>query len=272
MEHDRFKSSSDFFEFAGIQFRFNWKTNASISFELCVGKEESRIIQVLGWVDVHDTDNERRVKIRICVNHNHLKFAQLSTLIDKICGELGLPNEAYDASFISPLKQMSFVSESMCEFVTYGECDPEDNGWDDRGGISPLDIIERERAFGMILEVYPEFHAAIDETKRPKFLSQLGEQFLDIGETMTLARCLKKTIATGDYGKLESVFELIEKLVVYGDEYTRRATLTRLFECLQNDNGYEKFGPDDFKPFMKSQTMVKWTEVSNERNDRDITM
>ncbi|MEL7498872.1 MAG: hypothetical protein AAFN77_14790 [Planctomycetota bacterium] len=211
------------------------------------------------------------MKIRLCVDHSCLKFEQLETLIDKICAELGLPNDAYTATFISPLKRMSIQSESMCEFVTYGESDPEDNGWDDRGGISPFEIIERERAFGMILEIYPEFHAAIDETGRPKFLSQLGEQFLDIGETMTLARSMKKTIEAGDHNKLESVFALIEKLVVYGDEYTRRASLTRLFECLHNDHGYERLGPEDFKPFLKPQTMVKWSEVSAELNDRDTT-
>ncbi len=55
------------------------------------------------WLaDVHETSDEwRRVKMRICLDHKYVKFDECQTVINRICEELEIPQDSYEATFIS---------------------------------------------------------------------------------------------------------------------------------------------------------------------------
>lgn len=261
MKLDAFSNHDDGFAILNFRAEFQWKTSASISFMLCQ-RTAPNVRRGFGWLDVHETSDEwRRIKMRICLDHNYIKFADCQTMVKAICENLDIPNDSYEATFISPLKQFSYDTGCDHEFVSYGPPnEPDDNPWDDRNGVSPLDVITRETAFGMILAAFPDFHRRIDKSERSRLMKDLGEQFLDFGETFELADAIEFAANGNEENQLRRLFDLLEKLAIFGDDYTRNASLVRLFELLQQ----RKAIADKLKPLMLPATIQKWDETAAE--------
>ncbi len=73
------------------------------------------------------------------------------------------------------------------EFISYGPSyKPGDNPWDDRDGVSPLDIISREKALGMVLSAFPDFRREMDGVAVSEVSKIIGEQFLGSFEVSAL--------------------------------------------------------------------------------------
>lgn len=261
MNLDAFSKHDDGFAILNFRAAFEWKTAASISFRLFTCRDAT-VQSVFGWLDVHDTNEQwRRIKMRICLPHTIVKLHDCRTVIDTICENLDIPSDSYEASFISSLKQCSFETEGYQEFVSRGApYKADDNPWDERDGVSPLDVIHREEAFGMLLEAFPDFHERVDGIKRNSLMKKLSEQFLGLRETRALADAIDLAIANDSKAQLRRLFELLEKLVVYGDYYTRHASITRMFEFLQQR---ESLGDELFE-YMHPKTREKWNQTAEE--------
>jgi len=253
-----FSKCDDGFEILNFRAKFQWKTSASISFKLCHYTSPNVVI-VFGWLDVHETSDEwRRIRMRICLNHKYVRFADCQTMIKTICAALEISDDSYEATFVSPLKQLSYDTGCAHEFVSYGPpVLPNDNPWDDRDGVSPLEVISRETAFGMLLEAFPGFHRRIDESDRTRPMRDFGEQFLGGIETLELVEAIAHAVNRDDQNQLRRVFDVLEKLVVFGDEYTRNASVVRLFELLAQRDAIA----DKLKPLMLPSTLKKWEET-----------
>lgn len=260
MNHEKFSEKGDGFEVCGFRIELDWKTPDSISFSLC-HHPASNVRYTFGWLDVHQTDEKcRRVKMRFCLDHNYLKLKDHREVIEAVCDQLSLPHDSYEVTFVSPLKQTSWQTSDCMEFVSYGPpFDPEDNHWDDRDGISPLEVIHRDEAFGMLLEAFPEFHRQVDSAKYRGERHQIGDQFLGVRNTFHLVDALEAAYRDDDPPQLQRVFALLEKLTTYGDEYTRNASLVRLFERqLQMDLAQK------FVPYMQEKTLGLFNKTAAE--------
>lgn len=261
MKLDAFSKHEDGFPILNFRAEFRWKTAGSISFMLCY-RREPNVIRGIGWLDVHETSEEwRRIKMRICLHHNYVKFADHQAVVFQICTALEIPIDSYEANFISPLKQMSHDTGCDHEFISYGApYESDDNPWDDRDSVSPLDVISRETAFGMILAAFPAFRLKIDGVKRLGISKMLGDQFLDCRETLSLADAVECALKENDQSQLRRLFDVLEKLVVFGDEYTRNASLNGLFERLQREEtGFA------LEPYMLPKTLAAWKRTAEER-------
>ncbi len=236
MNFAAYSKHDDGFAIQNFRAEFRWKTSSSISFMLCY-RSAPNVVQGFGWLDVHETTDEwRRIKIRICLYQNYLLFEDCENVVKTICEQLSLPNDSYEATFISPLKQISFETGCDHEFVSYGPpFEPDDNPWDDRDGVSPLEVISRASAFGMLLNAFPEFHKRLDGEKQFGLSGLFGEHFLDCSETFVLVDAVESIVRQKDESQLRRLFDVLEKLVVYGDDYTRNASLTRIFELFQGN-------------------------------------
>lgn len=254
-----FSQRDDGFAILNFRAEFQWKTPASISFMLC-HRTSPNIIREFGWLDVHETSDEwRRIKMRLCFDHNYVRYADHHTMIKTICAALEIPDDSYEATFISPLKKISYDTGCDHEFVSYGpSVPPDDNPWDDRDGVSPLAVISRETAFGMILEAFPDFHRRIDEANHPRLMKDFGEQFLGYSETFELVNAIAHAVNYGTNNQLCRLLEVLEKLAVFGDEYTRHASLVRLFELLSERDAIG----DKLKPLMQPATLKNWEEIT----------
>lgn len=136
-----------------------------------------------------------------------------------ICENLEIPDDSFEATFISPLKQFSYDTGCDDEFVSYGPpYEPDDNPWDDRDGVSPLEIISREKTFGMILAAFPDFHRRIDKAERCRLMKDLGSQFLDFPATLELVEAIEFAINGNEENQLRQLFELVEKLAIFGND------------------------------------------------------
>jgi|GEM_PF-6796713 len=261
MKLDAFSKHDDGFAILNFRAQFQWKTSASISFMLCY-RTASNVVRGFGWLDVHETSDQwRQFKMRICVDHKSVRFADCQTMVNAICKELEISDESYEATFISPLKQHSYDTGLDHEFVSYGPpYPPDDNPWDDRDGVSPLDVIPRESAFVMILKAFPDFHRRIDESDHSRLMRDFGEQFLDFSETFELAEAMAHALDRSDQNQLHRLFGVLEKLAILGDDYTRNASLVRLFELLAQRDAIA----DRLKPFMLPVTVKKWDETTAE--------
>ncbi|MCM2375261.1 DUF7674 family protein [Aporhodopirellula aestuarii] len=123
-----------------------------------------------------------------------------------------------------------------------------------------MDVISRETAFGMILAAFPDFRRRIDKSERSRLMEDLGEQFLDFGETFELADAIEFAANGSDENQLSRLFDVLEKLAIFGDDYTRNASLIRLFELLQQ----RKAIADKLRPLMLPVTIKKWDETAAE--------
>ena len=225
-------------------------------------RSEPNVIRGFGWLDVHDTNDDwRRIRIRICLQHDYLRFGDHDAVVRTICDQLSVPNDSYEATFISPLKQISVDTGCDREIVSYGPpYQPDDNPWDDRNGVSPLEIISRESAFGMLLAAFPGFHKRLDREKQSMLSKMTGEHFLDCRETLSLVDAIEFAVKNSDQPQLRRLFDVLEKLVVFGDDYTRNASMTRLFELLQQNDMIAR----SLKPFALPKTLEKWTMTAAE--------
>jgi len=258
MNHEKFADKGDGFEVHGLRVELNWKTANSISFELCHHRS-SKVRQVFGWLDVHETNEKyRRVKMRLCLEHNYLKLEEHVSFIETVLDQLALSHDSYEATFISPLKHMIHQTSDAMEFISYGlPGPPGDNYWDDREGISPLEVIPREKGFGMLLEAFPEFHRHLDGIERNYLAEVFGAQFLGTREMFALIGALESAFLEGDHHHPQRVFDVLEKLAIYGDQYTRHASLPRLFEMLlQRGDLAQKL-----KPLMLEKTLAAFNET-----------
>lgn len=265
MNHDKFSQPGDGFEACGLRIEMEWKMPYSISFQIC-RRIKPNITNVFGWLDVHETNEKcRRVKMRICLDHEYLKYAHQVELVEAVCDQLSLSKDSYDANFISPLKNTSVWTSDALEFVSYGPpYPPDDNPWDDRDGISPLEIIPREKAYVMLLETFPEFHRRMDESPHRDFMRSLGSlEFLDSSQSGFLTDAVEAELLAGQQSRLGRVFALIEKLVVYGDDYTRHASLTRFFETILQRDGLA----NALEPFMQERTLAAFQKVKIESDN-----
>lgn len=262
MNHEKFSQKGDGFAFRGLRIEMEWKMPLSISFQICQHTEPN-YRHVFGWLDVHETNEKyQRVKMRFILEHKYLRYAHQAELVETVCDELSLSKDSYDASFISPLKHISLWSSDTPGFISYGPpCPPDDNPWDDREGISALEVIPREKAYVMLLEAFPEFHRRMDADPHGEFMRSLGGmEFLDSSNSGFLIDAFEAELLDGEPSRLERVFALIEKLVIYGDDYTRHASLTRFFEMVVGRDGLK----EKLKPWMQEKTLAALEKVKIE--------
>ena len=112
----------------------------------------------------------------------------------------------------------------------------------------------------MLLEVFPEFHRKVDGVKRFGIMKSLGEQFLGFRETFELADAIESALQQEDRPQVRRLFDLLEKLVLYGDDYTRNASISRLFELLLQRHGVVP----ELEQFLLARTREKWNKIAAE--------
>jgi hypothetical protein len=70
-------------------------------------------------------------------------------------------------------------------------------------------------------------------------------------------------LETKDDERLRRIFEAIERLHVEGDHYVREAATVGLLEGLQNTNLHRTTQPEQFRPFLRPESLKWWDRVDS---------
>ncbi|QWW70152.1 hypothetical protein [Rhizobium sp. WYJ-E13] len=76
-----------------------------------------------------------------------------------------------------------------------------------------------------------------------------------------LARHLIEHLEAGDTKRLDAVFDVVERWHISGDDYVKEAVTIGLLEDLQNEHFYNVAQPEDFIPWLRSETSKWWIKV-----------
>lgn len=126
--------------------------------------------------------------------------------------------------------------------------------------MSDASLITRARMFELLLEAdhsfEPLWRAFVeeweDEREPPLYLA-----------LSSVARHLINQLGTGDTGKFDGVFEVVERWHLQGDAYVREAASVGLLEDLQNVNFHEGTAPAEFEPWLRSESKRWWERVDS---------
>src|SRR5688572_23937180 len=61
-----------------------------------------------------------------------------------------------------------------------------------------------------------------------------------------------------DDERLRCIFEAVERLIVEGDQYVRVAATVGLLEDMQNENLHSTTEPEQFRPFLRPNSLKWW--------------
>ena len=89
-----------------------------------------------------------------------------------------------------------------------------------------------------------------DEDKPPLYVS-LGD----------FAQHIIDMLTDGDTVRFPEIFDAIERLHVDGDHYVREAATIGILESLQNLNLHSTTKPEEFRPFLRSQSERWWDKL-----------
>lgn len=119
-------------------------------------------------------------------------------------------------------------------------------------------LITRERMFEPLLAADPSlepvltaFVAEWREEREPPLYLALAD----------VARHLVRQLQSGDTGRFDAVFEVIEQWHLHGDSYVREAASVGLLEDLQNLNLHDGTRAADFEPWLRPESRSWWGKV-----------
>lgn len=102
----------------------------------------------------------------------------------------------------------------------------------------------------------PEWQAFLDEWRDQKEDLPL---YIALGQ---LARHLCGMLAQGDTATFPSFFQAVERLHVQGDKYVREAACVGLLEDLQNLDLHSGTKPEQFRPYLGTESERCWSELN----------
>ena len=118
--------------------------------------------------------------------------------------------------------------------------------------------ITKSEAFTLLLEACPDAHEAWKEYK----LDYEGE-YQDLSY-LGMAVFARHVVELMDAGKTESfpvVFQLIERLIVEGDEEVRGLAIVGLLEGIENNASWRDSGYGVFTKWLKPNSLTAWHEL-----------
>jgi hypothetical protein len=119
-------------------------------------------------------------------------------------------------------------------------------------------VIDKGDMIGVLLDACPSFAPYWQA-----FLDEWREEADDLPLYLALAqlaRHLCGMLARGETETFPRVFAAVERLHVEGDEYVR-ATHAGLLEDLQNTNLHASTEPEQFRPFLGTESARCWCEL-----------
>jgi hypothetical protein len=119
-------------------------------------------------------------------------------------------------------------------------------------------MITKESMFAPLLQADPSFQSKWDE-----FCIEWQDEpepllYLAIAD---FVRHLTASLAAGATEHFDDVFEVVERWIVEGDEYVHTAAVVGFLEDLQNTNLHSATEPDDFKPWLRPESLRFWKKV-----------
>jgi len=192
------------------------KSSQHISFAV-----EDKENEVFGWIDVFEFDGgEADTQIRVSIPHTKIKFEDLRTMIDIVCDAIDIEDDVRDIHCQSPAKGFHLMSEKSLEGLTIstGPMAPDQNGWDENPNVLLSEVIDRQTALGMMYRVLLDDENDARTRRRKDF-------FLQFSSARKIASLLTDLLNRADDERLREFFELIERLYIYGDNYTRNNSL-----------------------------------------------
>lgn len=122
-------------------------------------------------------------------------------------------------------------------------------------------LITKADMMDVLLAVSPTFAENWDTFRR---------EWADEGEDLPLylvlsdfARHVIAFLEAKDDERLSRIFEAIEQLHVEGDPYVREAATVGLLEDLQNTNLHRTTDPEQFRPFLRPESLKWWDRVGS---------
>ena len=76
-----------------------------------------------------------------------------------------------------------------------------------------------------------------------------------------LARHLIAMLERGETGSFGKIFDVVERWHTEGDGYVREAATVGLLEDLQNTNLHSKTEPEQFRPFLRPESLRWWDKL-----------
>lgn len=77
------------------------------------------------------------------------------------------------------------------------------------------------------------------------------------------ARHIISFLEVKDDAGLHRIFDAVERLHVEGDHYVREAATVGLLEDLQNTNLHRTTDPEQFRPFLRPESLKWWDRVDS---------
>jgi hypothetical protein len=118
--------------------------------------------------------------------------------------------------------------------------------------------ITQAEAFALLLEACPGAHDAWEEHKldyadETKDLPYLG--------AAVFARHIVEMMEAGWMQTFTEVFQLIERLIVEGDEEVRGLATVGFLEDIQSIASWKDFGNEAFVPWLMPKSLASWQEL-----------
>ena len=118
--------------------------------------------------------------------------------------------------------------------------------------------ITKSEAFTLLLEACPDAHVAWEEHK----LDYEGEyEDLSCLGMAVFARHVVELMESGGTESFPVVFQLIERLIVEGDEEVRGLAIVGLLEGIQNNASWRDSGYGVFTKWLQPNSLAAWREL-----------
>jgi hypothetical protein len=119
-------------------------------------------------------------------------------------------------------------------------------------------VITHSQLFPLLLEACPSY-----EADWKKFLAEYADEpdKLSYVALAQFAQHLSHVLASGDQQSLRRVFDLLERLIIEGDDAAQEATVVGIIKNLQNEHLHQRTKPDDYLPFLLPESQRWWGKV-----------
>lgn len=119
-------------------------------------------------------------------------------------------------------------------------------------------ISANREAFETIVATVPDF-----QPQYQRFLAGWqGEDtpwYLAMGE---LAHYIVECFEQGDTSRYQELFSAVERVLENGDREVQNLIWVGLLEDIQNIASHRSFGPDVFRTWLGSQSLIAWNEIN----------
>ena len=119
-------------------------------------------------------------------------------------------------------------------------------------------MVHKTEVMPLLLETCPSFYDKWAEHR--KYRNE--EQFM-YEDLTALAHHVVELLREGKTEEFSSIFEVVERLIIEGDDEVQEAIVIGLLEDIQNISLNTKLDPERFVTYLKPQTIYWWNQLND---------